>query len=82
MDENNINYLDQQIDFPIKRLERRRKLLPWWVIGFIWLFLLGFLLIPVGIIMGLLNYNFEISLLGLSTNQPISLIGMFLIFLF
>jgi hypothetical protein len=82
MPKNNINYLDPQLDFPKRRLERRRKLLPWWVIAFIWLFLCFFALMPVGIIMGLLKYTFEISLLGISTNQPISLIGIFLILLF
>lgn len=82
MDESNKNYLDQQIDFPEKRLERRRKLLPWWVIAFIWIFLVFFALMPVAIIMGLLKYNFEISLLGLTTNEPFSLIGIFLVLLF
>jgi hypothetical protein len=82
MDKTNTNYLDPQLDFPKKRLERRRKLLPWWIIGFIWLFLVFSALMPVGIIMGLLKHNFEISLLGVSTDQPISLIGVFLISLF
>ncbi len=82
MDENQINYADTPIDFPEKRLERRRKLLPWWVIGFIWIFLLFFLAMPVAIAMGLLHYDFEISLLGLTTYQPISLVGAFLMLLF
>jgi hypothetical protein len=82
MNENNINYPHPQIDFPKRRLERRRKLLPWWVIAFIWLFLAFFALMPFGIVMGLLNFKFEISLLGLSTNNPVSLIGLFLILLF
>ncbi|HTD42188.1 MAG TPA: hypothetical protein VK671_16275 [Mucilaginibacter sp.] len=82
MDTNNLNHFDPQLDFPQKRLERRRKLLPWWVVAFIWLFLVFFAIMPVGVIMGLLKYNFEISLLGITTHQPISLIGMFLILLF
>lgn len=82
MDTNNLNSFDPQLDFPKKRLERRRKLLPWWITVFIWVFLLFFALMPVAFIMGLLKYNFEISLLGLTTNQPISIIGLFLILLF
>jgi len=80
MEESNANY--EFTDFPLPKLKRRRSLLPWWIVAFIWLFLVFFALIPVGIIMGLLHYNFQISLLGLSTNQPISLIGLFLILLF
>ena len=82
MDTNNLNAFDPQLDFPKKRMERRRKLLPWWVIGFIWLFLVFFAIMPVAIIMGLLKYNFEISLLGLTTYQPISISGLSLILLF
>jgi len=82
MDDNNVNYTDAQIDFPNTKLERRRKLLPWWVIGFIWLFLLFFAIMPIGIVMGLLKYTFNISLLGITTDQPISLTGLFLISLF
>jgi len=82
MDDNNVNYAEAQIDFPKTKFERRRKLLPWWVIGFIWLFLLFFAIMPIGIIMGLLKYPFTISLLGITTHQPISLTGLFLISLF
>lgn len=82
MDKNNVTYLDPQIDFPKRRLERRRKLLPWWVIAFIWIFLLFAAMMPVAIIMGLLKFKFEISVLGLSTNDPVSIIGVFLILLF
>jgi hypothetical protein len=56
--------------------------LAWWITAFIWLFLVFFALVPVGVIMGLLKYNFEISLLGVTTNQPVSLIGLFLMLLF
>jgi hypothetical protein len=82
MNEDNVNVADRQIDFPTRRLERRRKLLPWWVIVFLWLFLLFFSLMPVAIVMGLLKYNFQISLLGLTTNEPFSLTGISLMALF
>jgi hypothetical protein len=82
MDTNDLNTFDPQLDFPKKRLERKRKLLPWWITAFIWIFLVFFAIMPVAVIMGLLRYNFEISLLGLTTHQPISLTGLFLILLF
>jgi len=82
MDQNNQTQFDPQLDFPQKRLERRRKLLPWWIMLFIWLFLIFSLAIPVGLVMGLLKCNFQISLLGLTTYQPISLVGGFLMLLF
>jgi hypothetical protein len=80
MDEPNSNHQLPEVNFP--KLQRRRSLLPWWVITFIWLFLLLFLAMPIAIVLGLLNYSFELSLLGVTTNQPISLIGMFLMLLF
>ncbi|MEO6851597.1 MAG: hypothetical protein ABI203_10295 [Mucilaginibacter sp.] len=82
MDENKIDLLNVQIDFPVKKLQRRRKLLPWWVVAFVWIFLVFFALMPVALVMGSLKYNFQISLLGLTTNQPISLIGLLLIAVF
>jgi len=82
MNENNVSIAHRSIDFPTKGLERRRKLLPWWVIAFTWLFLLFFALMPVAVIMGLLKYKFVMSLLGLSTNEPFSLIGLAVMALF
>lgn len=57
-------------------------MLPWWVIGFIWIFLIFTALMPVGIVFGFLKIPFAVSLLGLTTSDPISLTGIFLIFLF
>ncbi len=83
MNDDNINIADRHIDFPIRKPEgRRRKLLPWWVIGFLWIFLVFFLLMPVAVVMGLLKYNFQMSLLGLTTNEPFSFIGIGVISLF
>lgn len=82
MDTNNLKPFDPQLDFPKKRAERRRKLLPWWVIGFLWLFLLFFALMPVALVMGLMKLSFQMSLLGLTTDQPISVIGLSLFLLF
>lgn len=80
MNEPNLNQQTFGVNF--RKWQRRRNLLPWWIITFIWLFLVSFALMPIAIIMGLLHFKFEISLLGLTTNQPISLIGAALILLF
>lgn len=82
MDTNNLKSFDPRLDFPKKRIERRRKLLSWWVIGFLWVFLLFASLMPLALVMGLLKYTFQMSLLGLSTDQPISVIGLALFLLF
>lgn len=63
-------------------IKRRRNLLSWWVIGFTWMFLLFFAAIPVAIVFALFKRNFQLSLLGLSTNDPFSAIGIFLMLLF
>ena len=64
--------------------KRRKDLLPWWIKVFIWIFLIFGVIAPLGLILGILGYKFEISLYGFETNEPISIIGisMILIFLF
>jgi hypothetical protein len=66
----------------VPQLARRRSLLPWWIIGFTWLFFVFAALVPVIVIMGLLGKNFEISLLGITTYEPLSPAGIGLIVLF
>src|SRR5688572_26392220 len=61
---------------------RRRKLLPWWIKVFIWIFMIfGVIAIPA-IIIGLMGFSFDISLYGLSTQNPISIVGLSLIVVF
>jgi uncharacterized membrane protein (DUF2068 family) len=62
--------------------KRRRDLLPWWIKIFIWIFLVFGAIIPVAIIFGVIQYKFQISLYGIETNNPLSIIGTFLMFLF
>jgi len=81
------NFMDQNTDYQdtalsAPKLQRRRKLLPWWVLAFTWLFIVTSAIIPVGIIIGLLGYDFSLALLGLSTTQPLSLIGAVVMLLF
>ncbi len=79
--DNNTDFINTEISFPNKS-GRRRDLLPVWIKIFLWMFLVFFALMPVAIIAGLLQFNFQISLLGLSTYQPVSIIGLCLIALF
>ncbi|HEX4374472.1 MAG TPA: hypothetical protein VHZ50_14320 [Puia sp.] len=67
---------------PLIKLKRRRSLLPWWIIGFTWLFILFLAIIPVGVVFGLLKHDFNVSLLGFQTDDPFSVIGLCLILLF
>lgn len=66
----------------INNLKQRRKLLPWWIKVCIWIFLVFTAIIPIAIILGALGYKFQISLYGLETNNPISIIGFILMALF
>jgi len=81
MEQKNINIPAPKI-IPPKKAKRRRDLLPWWIVVFIWLFFVFCALMPVALIFGLLHINFELSLLGVTTEKPFSLIGAFLIVLF
>jgi len=60
---------------------RRRNLLPWWIKVFTWLYLLLGAMIPIILILGLAKYKFNISLFGLETNDPLSALGLFLVFI-
>ncbi|MCF8298028.1 MAG: hypothetical protein K9J13_10825 [Saprospiraceae bacterium] len=65
-----------------EELIRRRKLLPWWIKIFAWIFLVFGAISPFGLIFGFLGMNFMLSLYGIQTYQPVSIIGLFLIGLF
>lgn len=61
---------------------RRRKLLPWWIKVFIWLFLIFGAIAPIAFVIGLFGANFQLSLYGFETNEPNSLVGFALFILF
>ncbi len=61
---------------------RRRDLLPIWVKVFVWIFLLFGAVIPVALFFGITGGYFELSLYGLETGKPLSLIGMTITLLF
>jgi len=81
MQENNLNF-DEEIPFEQFKVSRRRKLLPWWVLTFTWLFLIFLFVVPIAVIMAVLKHSFQISLLGFATDNPLSLTGVFLILLY
>lgn len=81
MDENKLDLQNTAIPFP-SLPKRRRKMLPWWVLVFVWLFFAFAALIPFGIIFTLLGRDFDLSLLGLTTREPFSTTGIILIILF
>lgn len=61
---------------------RRKKLLPWWIKAFSWIFLVFSALAFFGIIFALFGYHYQISLYGLDTREPLSIIGVSIILLF
>jgi hypothetical protein len=61
---------------------RRRDLLPTWIKVFTWIFLIFGAMTPVILILGVMGINVNISLYGLETNQPLSLLGIAIIILF
>ena len=61
---------------------RRRKLLPWWIKVFIWIFLVFGAIAPVGFIFGLFGFQFKLALYRFETFLPLSYIGLGITFLF
>jgi len=62
--------------------KQKRKLLPWWIKVFIWIFMVFGVIAPIGLVFGLLGYEFTLSLYGIETNKPISIMGLVLIAIF
>ena len=69
-------------DFLLQSPIKRSKLIPVWIKIFSWIFLVFGGLAPIGLVFGLLGYNMVISLYGLETNAPVSLMGVCLTVLF
>lgn len=75
--ENPNNILD--LDMAVGPRVRRRKMLPWWIKVFVWIFMITGAIAPLGIISGLFGYGFVVALYGVSTNDPLSPTGLLLI---
>lgn len=70
------------LDLDTLQVIKRRKLLPWWIKAFIWIFLVFGAIIPIGIVFGLMGKPFQIALYSIETNHPFSSTGIALLFLF
>jgi hypothetical protein len=66
---------------PLSLIERK-KLLPWWMKVFSWIFLLFGVIAPITLVAGIAGYKIDLSIYGLATNEPLSLIGILIIFIF
>lgn len=60
----------------------RKKMLPLWIKIFTWIFLVISAFVPIVLILGLLGYNAQLSIYGLETDEPFSLIGIIITALF
>ena len=60
----------------------RKKLLPLWIKIFTWIFLIFGAFVPIILILGIMGYSAQLSLYGLETNKPFSLIGIIITLLF
>jgi hypothetical protein len=80
VEEKTTEVLDMDLTGPVKIA--RRQLLPWWIKTFCWIFMVFGALAIAGIGLGLFKITFDLSLYGLSTTDPLSLIGLSLIAIF
>lgn len=62
-----------------KRKKRRRKLLPWWIKVFCWIFMLFGSLSFVCLILGFTDIKPALAFYGFETNEPFSLKGLIVI---
>jgi uncharacterized BrkB/YihY/UPF0761 family membrane protein len=76
MNENNIN--ENSFD-EFETNKRRRKLLPWWIKVFCWIFMIFGLLAFVCLLLGFTNIKPSLAFYGFETNEPFSVIGMLVI---
>lgn len=63
----------------LPKVLRRRKLLPTWIKIFLWIFMVFGIVAPIGLVLGLLGFDFNIALYGLETTRALSVIGMLII---
>lgn len=56
----------------------RRDLLPGWILFFCWLFMIGGIASTISVLLDLFNYDAKLSLYGLKTDHPLSLLGIFI----
>ena len=77
MENNELNTLDSEL-MSRETLKRRRDLLPLWVKIVLLIFLIFAIIAPAGIVLSLMDVPFQLSIYGLTTNDPLSMEGLFL----
>ena len=82
MENYDINTIDAHLSESASPQLRRRQLLPWWIKIFCWIFIVLGVIAPVGLIFGLLGKPFDLSLYGISTSQPLTMVGLAVMALF
>ena len=79
METNQSTILDQET----KDTLSRRKLLPWWVKTFCWIFMIFGVCVPPLLLASLtFNLKASVELYGIATTDPLSITGLFLCLLF
>ncbi len=61
---------------------RRRDLLPTWIKVFLWIFMIMGAIVPFALVFGMIGLEFDLSLYGIESMKPFSLLGMLIIMLF
>lgn len=63
-------------------IPNRTELLPWWIRWGNWLFLITGGIAPVVFALGLMGYDYSVSLYGLTTTDPLSPVGVALLLVY
>ena len=66
----------------LEKPKRRRRLLPWWIKVFVWVFILTGAVIPIVVLMGIFGQEVKLSIFSLQTNHPTSATGIIISMLF
>ncbi|MDG4652426.1 hypothetical protein [Chryseobacterium arthrosphaerae] len=65
-----------------KNFTRRRNLLPLWIKIFLWIFLIAGVIATISLMAGSFMGHYDLSLYGIDTNNPYSMAGFLVCFLF
>jgi hypothetical protein len=76
MEDNQKEILDLNLSEQEWSKKRRRDLLPWWIKLFTWIFLILGSIASVGLVFGVLDMSFNISIYGFRTTSPLSALGL------
>lgn len=69
-------------DFFLENVIPRNKLLPVWIKIFTWIFLIISFFAPIAFVLGLFGKKVHLSIYGIETDEPLSLVGIIITTLF